>query len=93
MKILIPDIAEWFHREYGEITYEPAQALVGHGRFQKYLYKICNKITPTCVLCESGKEDDVNHFSDITDLRNTGKTNVLGQGNRAHMETQMRHYR
>lgn len=60
-KSIIKDINSWYNRPHGELTYEMTQALTGHGCFQSYLYKIKKKLSPTCVHCDAGEDDDVEH--------------------------------
>jgi hypothetical protein len=60
-KRLIPDIRAWYDRRHGNITYHLTQVMTGHGCFQSYLYRINRADCPTCVLCDSGEEDDVKH--------------------------------
>lgn len=58
---LIGDLTRWYGREHGEVSYYLTQALTGHGCFQAYLFKRRRALSPTCVLCDTGEEDDVSH--------------------------------
>lgn len=58
---LIPDIRRWYNRPHGELTFELTQALTGHGCFQSYLFRIGKKLSPTCVHCNEGVEDEARH--------------------------------
>lgn len=56
---LIPEIATWMNRPYGEPDYYLSQALSGHGCFRKYLFNRRRADTPNCSYCD--KEDDAEH--------------------------------
>ena len=56
---LIPNVERWQKRPYGETDYFLTQALLGHGRFNKYLYDRRRSNTRGCVYCKL--EDDAHH--------------------------------
>lgn len=56
---LIPNIAAWIERPYGDADYLLTQTLSGHGCFNKYLYERKKSTTSNCRYCQ--KEDDVKH--------------------------------
>ena len=58
---MVPDIKAWFSRSHGEITHRLTQVLTGHGCFQEYLHRIGRASSATCVLCDSGEMDGVEH--------------------------------
>ena len=60
-KSLIPDILKWMDRPGGELSYEATQVLTGHGQFQTYMVRIGKAGSDTCVLCDTGTTDDVEH--------------------------------
>ena len=60
-KSLIPDIRKWMDRPGGELTYEATQVLTGHGQFQTYMVRIRKTGSDTCVLCDAGTTDDLEH--------------------------------
>lgn len=56
---LIPLMAEWVEREYGEVNFYLTQVLTGHGCFNQYLERFKRKNTRNCNYC--GEPDDVEH--------------------------------
>lgn len=60
-KRLIPNLKAWVSRTHGDTSYYLTQILSGHGSFQTYMVKIGKTQVATCVLCDSGEEDDVTH--------------------------------
>ena len=60
-KSLIPDVGKWMDRPGGELSYEATQVLTGHGQFQTYMVRIGKAQADTCVLCNAGVTDDVEH--------------------------------
>ena len=57
----IPNIKAWHERDHGDLTYHTTQVLTNHGNFQKYLCRFKKVDSPTCILCDSGKDDDAHH--------------------------------
>ena len=49
---LIPSIAAWIRRNFGEINYFLNQFLSGHGYFRQYLYRMFKVIDPGFIYCE-----------------------------------------
>jgi len=48
---LIRDVAAWYRRKHGEVSYHLSQVLTGHGCFGKYLNKYCGLKTEVCAQC------------------------------------------
>ncbi|KAE9536737.1 hypothetical protein AGLY_006970 [Aphis glycines] len=48
---LIRDVAAWYRRKHGEVSYHLSQVLTGHGCFGKYLNKFCNLESDVCAQC------------------------------------------
>jgi len=59
-KVLIPDVTRWWYHGPDEVTFNMAQALTGHGCFQKYLWKKNRALTPACVHC-TAEMDSAEH--------------------------------
>lgn len=78
---LIPDIARWIDRSYGEPDYYLSQALSGHGCFTKYLYGRRRAETPNCVYCD--KDDDAEHTLFVCPRWHVERMDFLTQTNRA----------
>ena len=49
---LIPELAAWLNREYGEVSFYLAQALSGHGCFNAYLRRFKKKDEEMCCYCD-----------------------------------------
>ncbi|KAF0710638.1 Reverse transcriptase domain-containing protein, partial [Aphis craccivora] len=45
---LIRDVAAWYRRKHGEVSYHLSQVLTGHGCFGNYLNKFCNLESDAC---------------------------------------------
>ncbi|HKT22692.1 MAG TPA: reverse transcriptase domain-containing protein, partial [Nitrososphaerales archaeon] len=60
-KSLIPDLRKWLNCSHGELSYCTTQVLTGHGQFRSYMVKINKASSETCVLCDSGEPDDIEH--------------------------------
>lgn len=58
-KKLIPSIAKWLNRPYGETDYWLTQALTGHGSFNQYLYRFGKRENPECRYCRN--DDTAEH--------------------------------
>ncbi|KAL4153093.1 hypothetical protein QTP88_000926 [Uroleucon formosanum] len=54
---LIPCIATWHSRKYGEVNFHLSQALTGHGCFSAYLHKYCKLDSPVCWFCNQPIDD------------------------------------
>lgn len=54
---LIPNIARWCDREFGDCTYQLTQILTGHGSFGAYLHRIGRAASPGCVYCDADLDD------------------------------------
>ena len=50
---LIPELATWLNRKYGEIGFYLAQALSGHGCFNAYLKRLKERDEEMCYYCNS----------------------------------------
>uniref|UniRef100_A0A2S2NYY3 Reverse transcriptase domain-containing protein n=1 Tax=Schizaphis graminum TaxID=13262 RepID=A0A2S2NYY3_SCHGA len=48
---LIRDVAAWYRRKHGEVSYHLSQVLTGHGCFGKYQNKFCNLESDACAQC------------------------------------------
>lgn len=59
-KKLIPDIAIWTNRRYGNVNYHFTQFLLGHGSFGEYLHGFKRSDTDQGQLCVHGA-DNVEH--------------------------------
>ena len=46
---LIPDLRPWVLSDFGELSYWVTQVLTGHGQFQRYMLRIGESATDTCV--------------------------------------------
>ena len=62
---LIPNLAAWLDRKHGTLTHPLAQFLTGHGTFMTYLVRIRKTASPTCIMCNSGLPDDVQHTFEV----------------------------
>lgn len=59
-KRLIPDLSRWWYHGPKTVSFHMAQALTGHGCFQKYLWQKKRQNSPECVHC-SAANDDAEH--------------------------------
>ncbi|KAE9522138.1 hypothetical protein AGLY_017482 [Aphis glycines] len=59
-KRLIPNVAVWMERSFGEVNYHLSQFLSGHGCFGKYLCKI-KKVENTSCVDRGSPMDDAEH--------------------------------
>ncbi|KAJ8912170.1 hypothetical protein NQ315_006135 [Exocentrus adspersus] len=50
--VLIPDLKEWTKRGHGEVSYQVAQFLTGHGNFKAFLSKIGKAEDEQCIYCD-----------------------------------------
>ena len=63
---MIPDIQAWISKKHGEVNYQLAQMLTGHGCFREYLYKHKHVEDPDCLSCK-GKPENARHV--LTECR------------------------
>jgi len=63
---MIPDIQAWISKKHGEVNYQLAQMLTGHGCFREYLYKHKHVEDPDCLYCK-GKPENARHV--LTECR------------------------
>jgi len=57
---LIPDLSRWWYSGPKQITFHMAQALTGHGCFQKYLWTRDKARSSACLQCPA-ESDDAEH--------------------------------
>jgi len=53
---LIRDVAAWYRRKHGEVSYHLSQVLTGHGCFGNYLNKFCNLESDACAQCREAPD-------------------------------------
>ncbi|CAI6371311.1 unnamed protein product [Macrosiphum euphorbiae] len=56
-KRLIPDLSRWWYNGPKTVSFHMAQALTGHGCFQKYLWQKKRQNSPECVHCPVANDD------------------------------------
>ena len=59
---LIPELATWLNRKYGEVGFYLAQALSGYGYFNAYLKRFKKRDEEMCYYCDSPVDDAEHAF-------------------------------
>lgn len=72
---LIPSIATWANRKYGNVNFHLTQFLTGHGCFPAYLHRFGNLESPACWYC-GHVEDDARHTAFVCDAWETRRSRV-----------------
>ena len=57
----IPDIRSWIQRGHGELSYHTSQMLTGHENFRKFLHRIGETPSDSCLFCREHAEYTVDH--------------------------------
>lgn len=59
---LIPNLAVWVNRSFGEVNYYLTQLLSGHGYFRKYLHRMGKCDGPSCIYGDADIDDAEHTF-------------------------------
>ncbi|XP_049300385.1 uncharacterized protein LOC125773783, partial [Anopheles funestus] len=75
---VIPDIAAWKNRRFGEMTFHLAQVISGHGFFHEYLHVQHFSPSPDCARCPGVAETAAHAFFDCPRFADV-RIEVLGE--------------
>ncbi|KAL4082654.1 hypothetical protein QTP88_029715 [Uroleucon formosanum] len=80
-KRLIPDVARWWYYGPKSVSFHMAQAISGHGCFQKYLWSRDRARSPACVHCQFPMDDAEHTIFDCPfwDAARQELTSLLGR--------------